>query len=360
MTFPDQNQIIDIRNTLVDLATFRIADRTAGGKPDPIHIRVIYTHDNLIYRNGRIIEADASVYANCKKFTPNDLVNKFGKVYNDGVPLLLHKKFASVIVDAAIDIRDRLGLFTVVMDGLRTYDSNLLMQQNRPDLVKAGLLALAGNSAHNRALAADSKLFEYKNGELIEADEHGHLDDLDMTTNSRFYTGPMSDTARRNRLHRLQAWQRASIKNKLPVANLLAEFWDDRLPGSPADMWRVLSCRALCVGADGNPKTNPAVAQLRDDLQALHKHQEEGKLTRHQFAHSAHATLVVAWDKVFSLPQKQELEMLLGNGGGKPPPLADFLFHEWLETINDDVLEQAFGFRQAASLSPAQAAPSHR
>src|SRR6185295_4386530 len=98
-----------------------------------------------------------------------------------------------------------------------------------------------------------------KNGELVEADEHGHLDDLNMETNSRFYTGPMPEAARQNRLNRLQAWQRASVKNKLPVANLLAEFWDDRVPGSPADMWRVLACRALCLGLDANPKSNIAI-----------------------------------------------------------------------------------------------------
>jgi hypothetical protein len=341
-------------DALIDLATYRHADRIAGGKPDPLLILNAYAQATDIYRDGKIITATPTEYEACSKETPNDLVNKFGQVYASGTPLLLHQKLADVIIDTAIDMRDRYRQFTVVMDGLRTYDSGVVMQQTRPDLVASGMLAKAGTSAHNRALAVDSKLFQLadpaacKGGNvtlsmLVEADEKGHLDDLDMTTSNRFYTGEMSDTARTNRLQRIQAWQRASVKNRLPIANLLSEFWDDRVPGSPADMWRVVSCRALCIGVDGNPKTNPAIAQLRTDLESL---------STEQLAPQAHQKLTEAWNKIFTPAQQQQLDAALGQGGGSPPPLADFIFHEWLETIHDKDLIAAGYASQAVKPPP--------
>lgn len=380
--FPDHNQPIDLKSTLIDLASYRVPQRLVSGI-DPIVVHVAYTLDNLVYEKGRMIEVDEATYADCKKNRPNDLVNKFGLAYRAGMPLLLHKRLADVIIDAAIDLHQRFGYITVVMDGLRTYDSGLLMERHRPDLVELGLLAKAGTSAHNRALAVDSKLFEKKShadiharaqaktalfenrsasvrsstcaveaqkslfaaspsSELVEADEHGHLDDVDMKTNSRFYSGPMSDIARRNRLERIRAWQRASVRNRLPMANLLAEFWDDRVPGSPADLWRVLACRCLCVGVDGNPATNPLMMELKNALNVL-------PLTNRQtYAEKAHAIFSDGWDKILSGDKRGELEKLLGHGGGSPPPLSDFIFHEWLETIHDHHLRQAGFSAQSA------------
>ena len=337
---------------LVDLADYRLDDRVAGGKADPILIHVIYAQASQIYQHGRIISVDDDTYNKVKISRPNDLVNKFTKAYAANAKLLLHRKLADVLIDTAIDMRDRYGQFTVVMDGLRTCDSGLLLEQSRPDLVEAKLLARAGTSAHNRALAVDSKLFELIEKPpimpkiitldmLVEADEHGHLDDLNMTTSNRFYPIPTSDRAYINRLNRLQAWQRASVKNKLPIANLIAEFWDDRVTGSPSDMWRVLSCRAMCIVMDGNPKTSSNINDLKMQLDILHEQHSQNILTREQFLANAYAVFTTMWDRFFTPENKRKLEQLLGNNGGNPPALADFIFHEWLPNIYDNDLIRA-------------------
>lgn len=348
---------IDLRRDLVNLATHRRAERRAGYLPDPLIVLVAYAQDELVYDRGRITTADPQVYAMHRyshiAAERNVLVNKFGQVYPRGWPLMLHRRLADILVDVAIDLRDRHRLFTVVMDGLRTYEAGLRMQANRPDLVASGMLARAGDSAHNRALAVDSKLFRlidplsYETwsqtvplAALEEADEHGHLDDeQDMRLNSRFYAGPMSATARKNRALRLAAWQRASIRHRTPIASLLAEFWDDRVPGSPADMWRVLTCRALCIGVDANPATSPAIRDLRIRLHALHERHDRGELPREDFAAEAYHDFTGAWHHILTAGMRLRLDRLLGAGGGSPPELADFLFHEWLANIHDaDVL----------------------
>lgn len=354
-------QPIDLNENLVNLASYRLDERTLGGKPDPLIVHVAYAQDNQIYRNGKIITVDDKTYEDTKASQPNELVNKFGLAYTAGTPLLLHKKLADVLIDTAIDMRDRYRQFTVVMDGLRTVDSGQLMEQTRPDLVEAKLLAPAGTSAHNRALAVDSKLFELIDPKqalsgsvtidmLKEVDEKGHLDDLDMETSSRFHAIAPSEPAYKNRMNRLQAWQRASVKNKLPIANLLAEFWDDRITGSPSDMWRVLTCRALCVGVDGNPKTNTALGLLKMNLQTLHNEFDAGRIDADAFASSAHAMLTVAWDQVLSPENKRQLEQTLGKSGGSAPELKDFMFHEWLENIHDhDLVAAGFAAQSAKS-----------
>jgi hypothetical protein len=108
-------------------------------------------------------------------------------------------------------------------------------------------------------------------------------------------------------------------------------------------MWRVVSCRALCIGVDGNPKTNPAIAQLRTDLESL---------STEQLAPQAHQKLTEAWNKIFTPAQQQQLDAALGQGGGSPPPLADFIFHEWLETIHDKDLIAAGYASQAVKPPP--------
>jgi len=346
MDIPNENTALDLKSTLVNLAQHRKTERVEGNKPDPLIVLAAYAQDNLVYDDGKIVSISPSSYEEYKRSKPNDLVNKFGAVYADDAPLLLHKKLADVLVDVVIDLRDRRGQFTVVMDALRTFDCASQLQESRPDLVESGLLTHAGDSAHNRALAVDSKLFEPTNANislstLLEADEHGHLDDLDMKANSRFYDGDMSYSARHNRLTRLQAWQRASVKRKLPIANLLSEFWDDRVTGSPADMWRIISCRALCMDVNGNPQTNPMIATLKTDLNALHKQNQEKEITRQQFAESAHNLFVDTWQRLFTKQHKLQLSSILGLGAGEPPELADFMFHEWYNDIHDHDLIRA-------------------
>ena len=367
MQILEENQPINLRANLINLGDYRLNDRTAGGKPDALVIHAAYAFPTMVYKNGQVLELDNVAYMQFERAYPNETVSKFGQVYVTGAPLLLHKRLADVLIDAAIDLRDHRGQFTVVMDALRTYDSGLVMQQRRPDLVELSMLAKAGDSAHNRALAVDSKLFEPDDIDfaelpkgkvplhmLKEADEHGHLDDTNMETNNRFYNGPMSDTARQNRLIRLQAWQRAAVKNRLPIANLISEFWDDRVTGGPADMWRVLTCRALCIGMDGNPKTSPAIAELREQLRVLHTQNSEKIITRQVFALLAHALFQKAWDAFFDQEQKQELHHLLGKGGAKAPSLEQFMFHEWLNDIYCADLPKA-GFTKQSIAAKLQA-----
>lgn len=353
MPHPDTNQQISLSSDLVNLATYRKEERIAGNTPDPIVILVAYAQDEMVYDNGRITSSDPGMYA-ANKSSPhpdlrNLLVNKFGLAYVRHMPLLLHRRLADVLIDTAVDMLTRHRQFTVVMDGLRTYEAAERMQQNRPDLVTSGMLAPAGASAHNRALAVDTKLFELIDplsfetwtgsiplSALVEADEHGHLDDEQpMHINSRFYNGPMTIAARKNRDQRLIAWQRASVKNKTPIASLLAEFWDDRVPGNPADMWRILACRALCIGIDAKPATSPLVKNLKTQLDELHKKHQQESSPRQNFAEKAHGLLTHSWNTIFSLPTQQKLEALLGPGGGTPPPLDHFIFHEWLNNIHD-------------------------
>ena len=366
MDISEPNQILDLATTLVDLADYRKADRIAGDKHDPLIVFAAYAQDEMVYKDGLMIQASQAIYKEFQRVLPNELVNKFGLAYADNSPIFLHKRLADVMVDVAIDMRDRHSQYTVVMDGLRTYDCAVKLQDARPDLVKIGLLTKAGYSAHNRALAVDSKLFHIIDlaaamnpsiplpiTSLQETDECGHLDDLNMETNSRFYEGPMSDAARINRLNRLQAWQRASVKNKLPIANLLSEFWDDRVTGSPADFWRVLTCRAMCVGMNGNPKTNPILGELKEELDALHTQNKHQDISRKTFARKAYANFIAAWDHFFTKQHRMELIATLGPGGAEPPELKDFIFHEWIDNIFDQDLVRA-GFPRQSRVNPVE------
>lgn len=358
---PTENPPIDLPRHLIDLATYRTPERSIGST-DPLFVLPAYAQEELIYdETGHMRRVGVAEYASIKHSKElsirNRLVNKFGLAYAPESPIYLHQRLADVIIDVSMEMFKEHGLITVVMDGLRTYDAGLKMQQQRPDLVSSGMLAAAGTSAHNRALAVDSKLFRTSTPgivtleSLIEADEHGHLDDEQpMSVNSRFYSGPMSPEARKNRQLRLQAWQRASVKRRTPIANLLAEFWDDRVPGSPADMWRVLVCRAMCIGKEANPATTPAVAILRDALSEHHRAHEAGSTTRAEFLEAAHETFVSAWSRFFTTSECTQLDAVLGKGGGRVPEPQDYIFHEWLQTITDDQLESAGFRRQCKSL----------
>lgn len=346
--FPEESPRIDLPRELVNLSTHRAAERT----PDPLLTFTAYAQESAVYdEKGAIIHLPPEQYAAIKSSTDfntrNRLVNKFGLCYVPKTPIWLHRRLADVILDAAFDMFRSHNLITVVMDGLRTFEGGINMQNNRPDLVQSGLLAPAGTSAHNRALAVDSKLFHTsalpaRLETLTEADEHGHLDDEQpMSVNNRFYNGHMSEAARTHRHLRVVAWQRASVKRRTPIANLIAEFWDDRVPGSPADIWRVVVCRALCLNMVANPAENTQIAALRDALNTLYAQHKAGESTRSQFAYAAYAQLTAHWPQIFTHEQCQQLNELLGEGGGKPPELEDFLFHEWLETIHDEHLKNA-------------------
>jgi hypothetical protein len=112
--------------------------------------------------------------------------------------------------------------------------------------IEAKLLAMPGQSAHNKGLAVDSMMVDEND---VEIDMGGHFDHLDMSTNMRYYSGnKISETAKKNRLIREAAFLRGAFANGLLIAPLRGEFWDDRLPENREDLWRVLDSAARVIG----------------------------------------------------------------------------------------------------------------
>lgn len=216
-----------------------------GRGHDPLRTLVAYAQDRLIYdKNGNLISADAADYA----ATPRaERLNVFGLAYRRDAKLYLHRTLADIIVGAAIDLYETQGWTTVVYDGLRTVDGAFNLYNFATDAdIENGLLALPGQSAHNKGLAVDSMMCD---AEGREVEMGGHFDHLDMETNSRAYTGDkISAAAQQNRLIREAAFLRSAFAQGLLVAPLRSEFWDDRPPENREDLWRVLDSAARCMG----------------------------------------------------------------------------------------------------------------
>ncbi len=153
------------------------------------------------------------------------------------------------MIGAAIHLHQTQGWTMVLYDGLRTVDGAFKLYHFATETdMKNGLLALPGQSAHNKGLAVDS-MMQDKHGR--EIDMGGHFDHLDMETNSRTYMGDtISDAAKMNRLIREAAFLRSAFAQDLLIAPLRSEFWDDRPPENREDLWRVLDSAARCVGID--------------------------------------------------------------------------------------------------------------
>lgn len=300
---------------LVDLRAYRAADRTADGKSDPLRAVVAYGQEELVFvpstTGGWRMQpaADDGAY---RQTPPDKRVNKFGPAYRADAPFLLHRALADIVVDAAIDLRDRQGWHSVFYDGLRTVEGAfLLWWLSDPKCLADGLLARPGASAHNKGMAVDWMMTDAATGD--EIDMGGHFDHSDMESNHRLYAGPkISAAARKHRLIREQAVQRAALSRGLLIAPLRNEFWDDRFPENQEDLWRVLESAARCIGV------------------ALLTSEDETMRMRDRAAFSArweqwdYARFTQAWRQVFAGREK-ELQAVLGVT--EPPPEQGILYH---------------------------------
>jgi D-alanyl-D-alanine dipeptidase len=225
------------------VATDELVDMSCHHRTSII-ICLAYAQDELIYNaKNQIIAVDRETYSS----TPREQrVNKFGLAYKHDAKFLLHKTLANIVVGAADYLYKTQGWRTVLYDGLRTVDGafNLYNFATDDDL-SSNILAMPGQSAHNKGLAIDSMMVD-ENG--CEIEMGGHFDHLDMSTNMRHYNGDkISSTAKKNRIIREAAFLRSAFSQGLLIAPLRNEFWDDRLPENREDLWRVLDSAARCV-----------------------------------------------------------------------------------------------------------------
>lgn len=234
-------------DALMDMEAYRLDERkTACDGHDPIHVRLAYAQDEMVYgADGRLIAiTHPTEYEN---YPRQRKLNIFGRAYRTDASFYLHKPLADIVVGAAIHLYKTQGWTTILYDGLRTVEGAFKLYQFATDSdIVSGLLALPGQSAHNKGLAVDSMMEDAHGNEV---DMGGHFDHLNMETNHRAYIGPaISDAARRNRLIREAAFLRSAFAQGLLIAPLRPEFWDDRLPENREDLWRVLDSAARCMG----------------------------------------------------------------------------------------------------------------
>jgi D-alanyl-D-alanine dipeptidase len=235
-----------IPDMLVNMASHKREERIAAcGGTDPISITLAYAQDSLIYsESGTIIEVDGETYARTPR---GQRVNVFGFAYRPDAQFWLHYALADIVVGASVHLYNAHGWRTVLYDGLRTVEGAYkLYHFATDDDLNAGLLALPGKSAHNKGMAVDSMMVDAQGHEI---DMGGHFDHLDMSTNSRAYTGDaISAEAKQNRIIREAAFLRSAFAQGLLIAPLRSEFWDDRPPENHEDLWRVLDSAARCIG----------------------------------------------------------------------------------------------------------------
>jgi D-alanyl-D-alanine dipeptidase len=283
---------------LVAMKTWRKGERVAAcGGRDPIRIVLAYAQDELVYaENGKAVALDdAALYA---KIAREKKLNKFGLAYRRDAEFWLNKPLADIVVGAAIRLYQTEGWTTVLYDGLRTVEGAYNLHRFATDQdLSSGLLALPGQSAHNKGLAVDS-MMEDERGE--EVDMGGHFDHLDMTTNARTYDGnAISDAAKRNRIIREAAFLYAAFTQDLLIAPLRTEFWDDRPPENRADLWRVLDAAARCVG----------IRLLSEEDEKRRK--TDRSLFRKQWEEWTYQTFLARWQDTFK-GREREAEALFG------------------------------------------------
>lgn len=237
----------DVAHTdLVEVLHYRKDERiTACEGRDPLRTLVAYAQNELAYdENGNIVAVAPGAYAALSR---EKRLNKFGLAYRRSAPLYQHRILADITVGAAVRLYQQHGWTTVIYDGLRTVEGAFRLYNFATDEdIAAGLLALPGESAHNKGLAVDCMMHGGDGGEI---DMGGHFDHLDMETNSRVYDGgKVSAEAKHNRLIREAAFLYSAFSQGLLVAPLRSEFWDDRLPENREDLWRVLDSCARVIG----------------------------------------------------------------------------------------------------------------
>lgn len=287
---------------------------------DPLHCLVAYAQDSLIYQNGRLVQAASREQYDA--LHRDEKLNKFGAAYRPDAPLLSHRYFADILVEAAIDLYLNHGWLLCVLDSLRSMEAGYLAYMNaHPDDRASKLLSAPGTSAHNRALAADCMCFHTDGREI---DMGGHFDHSDMVTNHRNYQGAkVNAQQQQHRIWRESGFQRAALRCGTLIAPLREEFWDDRVPGSPADLWRVLESVARCLNIELHRDSR--IVLLKDKL---------APLTSPTQAAGAYALFATAWADLFAA-HANLLHDILRADANTPPPLENFLFHEWLNPIYD-------------------------
>jgi D-alanyl-D-alanine dipeptidase len=306
---------------LVDMASYRNTDRYHNGY-DIIQTVVAYAYDDLIYDNkGRPIHVDAKTYA----ATPRDLkVNKFAKAYRNDARIWLHRAMADIVVDAALFLHKQHGWTCTIYDGLRTVDGAYLVYSQMSDEdIASGIFAAPGNSAHNKGMAVDLVIFD-ADGTLVEMG--GNFDHLDMTTNSRTYTG-LPPHVIENRIKREIAFQHAALLHGRLFAPLRSEFWDERFPENTQDHWRVLDSLARCMGQcllseqDEINRTSPKESDARTCFERDWEQMDYHRFTAH-------------WQRLFDdaeLRQQLDLSMQV-----KLPPDEDtVIYHGDFHPIYD-------------------------
>lgn len=294
---------------LVEMAAYKTPYRTrACNGTDPLEILPAYGQNNLIYHaDNSIAPIDEQHY---RATAIDDKVNKFTHAYRQSAPLLLHQKLADIVVDAAIDLYSNHHWKLRVYDGLRTMEAAYaLYKAAKPEWLgydKQGnktlpaLLSEPGASAHNRALAVDSSLVD-KHGCEVE-----RFDNVNMQVSHRNYMGDdISATQRSARWIKECAFQHAAFKNGVLLAPLRSEYWDDRMPGCEADLWRVMESLCRCLGI--------AAPQ-----------------------HKAHdyATFSQQWHAL----DKAALIHIFGEAAAHLPLYKDIIFHERFNPIYDSAL----------------------
>lgn len=309
---------------LVDMEGYRREERMAAcGGADPIRVLVAYAQDELVYgAHGELLkEPDRATYLvmpRRRKF------NKFGLAYRPEAKLWLHKTLADIAIGAAIQLHQAQGWTTALYDGLRTVDGTYNLYLYAPETdIASGLLALPGQSAHNKAMAVDSMMYDRNGGEV---EMGGHFDHPDMETNSRAYAGDkIAATAKRNRLIREAAFLRSAFSQGLLIAPLRTEFWDDRLPENRADLWRVLDSAARCLGM---PLLSTEDEKLRRENRTAFQQKWESW---------SYADFLTRWEETF-----KGHETLAGEMFGLPPAVekAEF-YHGNYHPIYDAALRES-------------------
>jgi D-alanyl-D-alanine dipeptidase len=293
---------------LVEVVDYRKDERikSCGGN-DPLRALVAYAHDELIYdEQDNVVSAPAL----CRTLPRERRVNKFGLAYRRDAKFYLNKILADIVIGAAVHLYKTQGWTTVLYDGLRTVEGafNLYCFASDDDIAN-GLLALPGQSAHNKGLAVDSMMIDAQGKEV---DMGGHFDHLDMATNSRIYAGDkISAAAKKNRMIREAAFLHSAFSQDRLVAPLRTEFWDDRLPENREDLWRVLDSAARCLGLS---LLSPEDEKLRKSNRTAFKEKWESW---------NYVIFLEQWQKTFG-GRESDLQKILGVHMPPPEEKAEF------------------------------------
>jgi len=310
---------------LMNMDHYRQKERMqACGGRDPIQVLLAYAQDELIFNeNGDLALTDAKTYAALPR---ERKLNKFGLSYRRDASFWLNKLLADIVTGAAIYLYQTHGWTTVLYDGLRTVDGAFKLYNFATDAdIANGLLALPGQSAHNKGLAVDSMMLDSTGAEV---DMGGHFDHLDMESNSRVYRGPkITKEAQANRIIREAAFLRSAFTQGLLIAPLRSEFWDDRPPEDRTDLWRVLDSAARCLGIE--LLTTEDMALRKSDKTAFSEKWESW----------SYADFLRRWEDIFK-GRENEVKQTFGVTLPPTEEKPEF-YHGNFHPIYDDMLRES-------------------